>query len=413
MAKIAIMGHGVVGSGVAELLRKNSTNISQRIGQSIEISKILDLREFKNLPYSDLFTKNFDDILKDDEISVVVETIGGLNPSYEFTKSLLKSGKSVVSSNKELVAQKGDELLSIAKKNHVNYLFEASVGGGVPIIRPIYSCLAANKIEYICGILNGTTNFIITKMLEDGLSFEESLALAKDKGYAEKDPTDDINGADSNRKICILASLAYGTHIYPHEVCQSGIECIELADVDFARSIGCVIKLIGKARRLENGKISIMVCPAFVSNSSKLASVSGVYNAILVKGDAVGEVLFVGQGAGKMPTASAVVADIIRIVRAGKTFISQFWKPSNGSTVQAHEQYESRFYLRLKARDAKEAREFVLKNYKSPVFLSRPGQPADEIALTTGNMLESEIKCLADLFSSHRIKQLSKLIILN
>ena len=413
MARIAIMGHGVVGSGVAELLMENSVNISERIGQSIEISKILDLREFNNLPYSDLFTKNFDDILNDDEISIVVETIGGLDPSYEFTKSLLKSGKSVVSSNKELVAQKGDELLSIARKNHVNYLFEASVGGGIPIIRPMYSCLAANKIEYICGILNGTTNFIITKMLEDNLSFDQALLLAKEKGYAEKDPSDDINGADSNRKICILASLAYGTHIYPHEVYQSGIECIKLADVDFARSIGCVIKLIGKARRLENGKISIMVCPAFVSNSSKLASVSGVYNAILVKGNAVGEVLFVGQGAGKMPTASAVVADIINIVRAKKTFISQFWKSSNGSVVLEPQKCESRVYLRLKANDVKKAKEFVLKNFKSPVFLSRPNQPTDEIALTTGNMLESEVKDLTDLFLNQGIKQLSKLIILD
>ena len=305
MVKIAIMGHGVVGSGVAEVLRTNSDNIYNHLGQSVEISKILDLREFRNLPYSNLFTKSFDDILNDNDISIVVETIGGLNPSYEFTKALLKSGKSVVSSNKELVAQKGDELLSIARENHANYLFEASVGGGVPIIRPIYSCLAANKIEYICGILNGTTNFIITKMIEDGLSFDQALSLAKEKGYAEKNPTDDITGADSNRKICILASLAYGNHIYPHEVWQSGIECIELADVDFAKSIGCVIKLIGRAKRLENGKISIMVCPAFVPNSSKLAAVSGVYNAILVKGNAVGEVLFVGRGAGKMPTASS------------------------------------------------------------------------------------------------------------
>ena len=413
MAKIAIMGHGVVGSGVAELLRENRANIFERVGQFIEISKILDLREFNNLPYSDLFTKNFDDILNDDEISVVVETIGGLDPSYEFTKSLLKSKKSVVSSNKELVAQKGDELLSIARENHVNYLFEASVGGGIPIIRPMYSCLAANKIEYICGILNGTTNFIMTKMLEENLSFDQALLLAKEKGYAEKGPTDDINGTDSNRKICILSSLAYGIHIYPHEVHQSGIECIKLADVDFARSIGCVIKLIGKASRLENGKISIMVYPAFVSNSSKLASINGVYNAILVKGNAVGEVLFVGQGAGKMPTASAVVADIINVVRAKNAFISQYWKSSNGSAVLDHGKCESRFYLRFKADNANKAKDFVLKNYKSSVFLSRPDQPADEIALTTGHMLESEIKDLIDLFSNHNIKLLSKMIILD
>ena len=283
----------------------------------------------------------------------------------------------------------------------------------MPIIRPIYSCLAANKIEYICGILNGTTNFIITKMIEDGLSFDQALSLAKEKGYAEKDPTDDITGADSNRKICILASLAYGSHIYPHEVWQSGIECIELADVDFAKSIGCVIKLIGRAKRLENGKISIMVCPAFIPNSSKLAAVSGVYNAILVKGNAVGEVLFVGRGAGKMPTASAVVADIIDIVKAQKTLVSQYWKPSNGSVVESHEKCGSKFYLRLKVGDSEKAKQFILKNYKSATILSRPNQPKDEVALTTGYMLESEIQDITNLFSDNNIKQLSKLIILD
>ncbi len=413
MIKIAIMGYGVVGSGVAEVLSMNHDIISSRAGQEIEIAKILDLRSFDDSPYAELFTKDFNDILNDKSIKIVAETIGGLDPSYEFTKKLLKAGKSVVSSNKELVAQKGDELLSIAKENNVNYLFEASVGGGIPIIRPLHSCLAANKIEWIQGILNGTTNFIMTKMIEEKLSFEQALLLAQKLGYAEKDPTADIGGADANRKICILASLAYGKHVYPHEVHQYGIEDVTLADVAFAQSMGCVIKLIARAKKLENGKISMMVCPAIIPVSSKLASINDVYNAILVKGNAVGEVLFVGAGAGKMPTASAVIADIVDAVKANNTSISQYWAPSCESAVSNYREDVIKFYLRLQADDVEAAKEFILNNYTTPIILSRLDQPENEIAFKTDFMLEDDVKKLTISLTEKGFKQLSKIRILD
>lgn len=412
MVNIAIMGHGTVGSGVVEVLKLNEDNIYLRAGQKIRITKILDLREFNDLPYSDLFTKDFNDILNDDSISIVVEAMGGLKPSYEFTKALLKAGKSVVTSNKELVAQKGDKLLAIAKENNVNYLFEASVGGGTPIIRPLHFCLAANQIEYIQGILNGTTNFIMTKMVKDNFSFEQALELAQKKGYAEKDPTADIGGADANRKICILASLAYGKHIYPHEVHQYGINDITLADVEFAKSMGCVIKLIGRASKLENGKVSIMVCPVFLPVSSKLAKIDDVYNAVVVKGNAVGEVLFVGAGAGKMPTASAVMADVIYAVKAENTSISQYWSPSDGMVVSNYRNDIMRFYLRLQVDDVEKAKEFIFEKYESPVILSRINQPDDEIAFKTDFMLEDKVKKLTEELADNGFKQLSKLRII-
>lgn len=413
MVNIAIMGHGTVGSGVVEVLKLNEDNICSRAGQKIRITRILDLREFKDLPYSDLFTKDFNDILNDDSISIVVEAMGGLEPSYEFTKALLKAGKSVVTSNKELVAQKGDKLLAIAKENNVNYLFEASVGGGTPIIRPLHFCLAANKIEYIQGILNGTTNFIMTKMVKDNFSFDQALELAQQKGYAEKDPTADIGGADANRKICILASLAYGKHIYPHEVHQYGINDITLADVEFAKSMGCVIKLIGRATKLENGKVSIMVCPVFLPVSSKLAKIDDVYNAVVVKGNAVGEVLFVGAGAGKMPTASAVMADVIYAVKAENTSISQFWSSSDGMVVSNYRDDIMRFYLRLQVDNFEKAKEFIFDKYESPVILSRMNQPDNEIAFTTDFMLEDKVKRLTEELEDNGFKQLSKLRIID
>ncbi len=413
MVNIAIMGHGTVGSGVVEVLNINADNICSRAGQQIRITRILDLREFNDLPYSDLFTKDFNDILNDDSISIVVEAMGGLNPSYEFTKALLQAGKSVVTSNKELVAQKGDKLLAIAKENNVNYLFEASVGGGMPIIRPLHFCLAANKIEYIQGILNGTTNFIMTKMVKDNFSFDQALELAQKKGYAEKDPTADIGGADANRKICILASLAYGKHIYPHEVHQYGINDITLADVEFAKSMGCVIKLIGRATQLENGKVSIMVCPVFLPVSSKLAKIDDVYNAVVVKGNAVGEVLFVGAGAGKMPTASAIMADVIYAVKAENTSISQSWDSSDGMVVSNYREDIMRFYLRLKVDDIEKAKEFIFEKYESPVILSRINQPDDEIAFKTGFMLEDKVKKLTEELENNGFKQLSKLRIID
>ena len=248
MVQVAVMGHGVVGSGVVEVLTKHAENIAKRAKEEICVKKILDLREFPDSPYADKFTKSFDEILNDPEIRVVAEVMGGLHPAYEYTKQLLEAGKSVVTSNKELVARKGAELLAIAQKKNVNYLFEASVGGGIPIIRPISQCLAANDVQAIAGILNGTTNFILTKMIREQMTFSDALALAQKLGYAERNPAADIEGQDACRKICILASLAFGRHVYPEQVHTEGITQITLADVDYAESWGGVIKLIGQVK---------------------------------------------------------------------------------------------------------------------------------------------------------------------
>ena len=311
MIYTAVMGHGVVGSGVAEILINHNSLVNQKIKDEISIKYILDLRDFDNLSYSDKFIKDFEIIANDDDVKIVVEVMGGVNPAYDFVKRCLLAGKSVVTSNKELVAAKGAELLKIANENNVNFLFEASVGGGIPILRPMAQCLAANEITEVKGILNGTTNYILNKMIVDNMDFESALLLAQEMGFAEKNPAADIEGHDACRKICILAALAFGKHVYPDQVFTQGITDITLTDVEYADSFDCAIKLIGCAKRLSDENISASVKPMLVSRSHILSDVDGVFNAIMVTGDAVGDVMFYGKGAGKMATASAVVADVI------------------------------------------------------------------------------------------------------
>ena len=355
MFQIAVMGHGVVGSGVVEVFYKNRKSIEKRAGKEMEIKYILDLRDFPGLSYSDKFIKDFDTIVHDEDVKVVVEVMGGLHPAFEYVKRCLEAGKSVVTSNKELVAEKGAELLAIAKSRNVNFLFEASVGGGIPIIRPLNQCLAANEIDEIAGILNGTTNFILTKMIREGMAFADALKLAQELGYAEKDPTADVEGIDACRKICILASIAFGKHIYPEHVYTEGISKITLEDVAYAEAWGGVIKLIGRTKRDENGKVTIMVSPAMVSHESQLASVSDVFNGILVRGDATGDVVFYGKGAGKLPTASAVVADVIDCVKNWGVYKSPFWVDEADDGVLDYLQTEIAFYLRIKCDDKAKA----------------------------------------------------------
>ena len=316
--QIAVMGFGTVGSGVVELIDMNSEIIAKSCGQeNISVKYILDIREFPGSKYQEKIIHDFEIIANDPEIGVVVETMGGINPAFGFIKKCLESKKSVVTSNKELVAMKGFELLSIARENNVSFMFEASVGGGIPIIRPLSRCLAANKIEAIAGILNGTTNYILTQMIDKGESFETALAAAQTLGYAEKDPTADVEGFDALRKICILASIAYDMHVYPKQATAEGITKITLSDVAYADRAGFVIKLIADVRALENDKICAQVSPALVKKSSQLAAVNGVFNACLIRGNAVGDVVLYGQGAGKMATASAVVGDVIDCICCG------------------------------------------------------------------------------------------------
>ncbi len=351
MVNIAVMGHGVVGSGVAEVLINNCDTITKNAKNEINIKHILDLREFPSLTYSDKFTKNFEDIINDEEVLIVAEVMGGLNPAYDYVKRCLQAGKSVVTSNKELVAAKGAELLKIAAEHNVNFLFEASVGGGIPILRPLSQCLAANKITEIFGILNGTTNFILTKMICDNFSFQDALKLAQDLGYAERIPDADVLGHDACRKICILASLAFGRHVYPENVYTKGITEITLDDVDYADKLGYVIKLIGHAQDLDNGKIAANVYPALVCKDNMLAGVRDVYNAVMVCGNAVDDTLFYGKGAGKLPTASAVVADIIDCAKHLKARKYLYWEDSKDNFVEAKENLVTRLYVKLSGAD--------------------------------------------------------------
>lgn len=327
MAKVAIMGYGTVGSGVYDIIKTNSDKLSRSAnGESVDIKYILDIRDFDDHPEKELFTKEFNDILNDDEVSVVAEVMGGLHPAYEFTKSLLEAGKSVVTSNKELVATYGTELLEIARGKNVNYFFEASVGGGIPIIRPMHQCLTANNILKIAGILNGTTNYILDQMIRKGKTFETALKDAQNNGFAERNPAADIEGHDACRKIAILASLASGKMIDYNDIDTDGITNITLDDVKYAAAMDSVIKLIGYAQFDENGKAYSIVSPMVIKNSSPLAGVDGVFNAIMVTGDCVGDVMFYGKGAGKLPTASAVVADVVDAVKHSDRSKKIFWE---------------------------------------------------------------------------------------
>ena len=333
MINVAIMGHGVVGSGVAEILIHHRSRIEKAVKDDVNVKYILDLRDFDGLSYSDKFIKDFNLILNDSEINVVAEVMGGLNPAYDFVKKCLESGKSVVTSNKELVAAKGAELIKIAGEKNVNFLFEASVGGGIPVLRPMIQCLSANEIKSVKGILNGTTNFILNKMIVDNMDFDSALKLAQEKGYAEKDPTADIEGHDACRKICILAALAFGKHVYPEQVKTEGITNITLRDVEAADTLGYVIKLIASTEKLSDGKITANVRPTLVSRECILSNVDGVFNAVMVDGDMTGEVVFYGKGAGKEATASAVVADIIDCAKHIKSRKYLSWEDGEDSYV--------------------------------------------------------------------------------
>ena len=341
MINVAVLGFGTVGSGVVEII--NGKDFSGKTGQDINVKKVLDIRSFEGSPYGHLVTADFESILNDDEISIVVETMGGTNPAYDFTKRSLLAGKSVVTSNKELVATHGTELLQIARDKNVCYMFEASVGGGIPIIRPLGNCLAANDINWIMGILNGTTNYILTKMINDGESFENALADAQEKGYAERNPSADVDGIDACRKIAILASLAFGKHVDSNQISTEGITKISLDDVAYAHKIGHSIKLVGQCKKVGD-KVFAKVSPLMLPESNPLSDVEGVFNGILVNGSATGDVMFYGKGAGKLPTASAVVADVIDIV-SHKGLGAPFW--SAGGELTGKNPDSIKLYVRV------------------------------------------------------------------
>lgn len=310
MVKIAILGYGTVGSGVFEVVRRNKDAIINKIGEEVEVKYVLDLKKFENDPVTEVLTDNFEDIVNDTEIKVVCETMGGVKPAYEFTKRALESGKSVCTSNKELVEKHGPELLKIAKANNCSYLFEASVGGGIPIIRPLRTSLAQEEIQSITGILNGTTNYILTKMETEGLAFKAVLRRAQEKGYAEKNPDADILGFDACRKIAILTSLAYGKNVDYADITTEGITAITDTDFAYTKKMGATIKLFAKSLK-KDGKYYALVAPFVVMPENPLYAVNGVFNAILINCNMGGETMYYGKGAGKLATASAVVADVL------------------------------------------------------------------------------------------------------
>lgn len=387
MAKIAVLGFGVVGSGTVELFYKNKNKIIEKAGTDLDIKYILDIRDFPGSPFEGKFTKDINDILNDDEVTLVAEVMGGVNPAFDFVKSCLERGKSVVSSNKELVAKKGAELLRTAKEHNCNFLFEASTGGAIPIIRPLHQCLAANDITAVAGILNGTTNFILTKMINENMPFAEALSTAQKLGYAEKDPTADVEGHDACRKICILSSLVFGKHVYPEWVHCEGISSITAEDAQYAENWGGAVKLIGSVKRTADGKILPIVRPAFVCGANQLSNVNDVFNGIMVYGDAIDQVMFYGRGAGKFPTASAIVADLIDAAKMKGTSISQVWEDSkDNSFIADYKEDVLPFYVRVQGVSKDKAKEV----FGEVEFLTRENCPADEIAFITPEIKEKD-----------------------
>lgn len=353
MIKVAILGHGTVGSGVYEVFDMNAAKIAKSVGQPVEVKYVLDLRDFSHLPYGSKFVSDFSIIENDPEVTVVAEVMGGVGAAYEFTKRCLMAGKSVCTSNKELVATRGDELLKIAEENNVNYLFEASVGGGIPLLRPMMQCLAANEIVEIRGILNGTTNYILTQMIQNGVAFDDALKQAQANGYAEKDPTADIEGHDACRKISILADLAFGDKFNPDEVPCEGITKVKLEDIEQAEKLGYAVKLIGRAVKCDDGKVYAYVAPHLIDKHHPLASVEDVFNAIMIDGNATGDVMFYGKGAGKLATASAVVADMMDSIAHSEKRRDVSWGSGEKHLLKSIDTLSSKWYVRMQGETGK------------------------------------------------------------
>ncbi len=383
MIKVSVLGYGTVGSGVVEILRENHDIIQKRVGEELQLKYVLDLRDFPGDPVEQVLVHDFQIIADDPEVQIVVETMGGLHPAYEFVKTCLERGKSVCTSNKALVAAYGPELLELAKSRNANFLFEASVGGGIPIIRPLKTSLAPDEIQEISGILNGTTNYILTKMTEEGLDFDTVLKDAQEKGYAEKDPTADVEGYDACRKIAILTSLAYGKQLDFEDIYTEGITKITKRDIAYGKKLGGKIKIFGSSRKIGD-KVSAMVAPALIDAQHPLYSVDGVFNAILVKGNMVGDVMFYGQGAGKLATASAVVSDVMDCSKHVNVNINTLWDAEKLDLVPM-EDARSKFFVRVSGAP-EENREKVTAAFGSvqPV----DGGYGDEYAFVTEEITE-------------------------
>ena len=392
MINVAVLGYGTVGSGVVEVIEKNKDMVNKKSAQELKVKYILDLRDFPGDPYEDKVIHDFNTILHDDSVTIVCETMGGVGAAYQFTKQALERGKSVCTSNKELVAKHGPELLQIAREHNCNYLFEASVGGGIPIIRPLNYSLTAEKIEAINGILNGTTNYILSKMEKEGADFAAVLKEAQDKGYAERNPEADVEGYDTCRKIAILTSLVAGKTVDFHKIHTEGITGIEPTDFAYAKKLDATIKLLAVSRETEDG-YQISVAPYLLKKENALAGVNDVFNAVAVCGNTLGDTMFYGRGAGKLPTASAVVADVVECARHLQKTVRCLWEEGEAKVADFDSQ-EGRFFVRV----LKKARADVEKVFGAvvPVVLD---SALEEFAFVTESMQEAEFeKCREQIF---------------
>lgn len=382
MIKIAVMGYGTIGSGVVEVLDINKNNIAKRAGKEIEVKYILDLRDFPGDPIQDKIVHDYKTIVEDPEVRIVVETMGGVEPAYTFVKAMLEAGKHVTTSNKALVAAKGAELIALAKEKNVNFMFEASVGGGIPIIRPLNSCLTADEIEEITGIVNGTTNYMLSKMTDEGVEFEAALKDAQAKGYAEKDPTADVEGYDSCRKIAILTSLVCGQQVDFEDIHTEGITKISATDIRYAKAMGRSIKLLATSKKTKDG-YAAMVAPYLLSPANPLFSVSDVYNAIFVHGNVLGDAMFYGSGAGKLPTASAVVADIVEMAKHLEINIAVEWS-SKKMQLSDYKELENQFFVRTSS-----AKEDIEKTFQNVSYVEL-SDATGEVGFVTETMTEAD-----------------------
>ncbi|MCM1273459.1 MAG: homoserine dehydrogenase [Clostridium sp.] len=402
MINIAVLGYGTVGSGVVEVINKNHSSINKRAGEEINIKYVLDLRDFPGDPVTEILVHDYNVILKDDEVEIVVEVMGGINPALQFTRDALLAGKSVCTSNKELVAAHGAELLAIAKEKGVNFLFEASVGGGIPIIRPLNQSLTADEITEITGILNGTTNYILTKMTEDGSDFETVLKSAQEMGYAERNPEADVEGYDACRKIAILASLAYGKQVDYEDIYTEGITAVTKQDIAYSQKLKTSIKLLGTSKVID-GKLYALVAPFMIGEEHPLKNVNGVFNGIYVDGNMLGGTMFYGKGAGKLPTASAVVSDVIDAAKHKGTNIMTIWDTQK-VTLGDISDYKCNYFVRISIHGTDEdVVKAVREAFPDAVILE--SADIEEFAFMTGVVSGREFdKKIADFHVISRIR---------
>ena len=391
--KVAVMGYGTIGSGVVEVLEVNKELITKRAGEPVEVKHILDLRDFPGDKYESCLIRDYKQIVEDEEIGVVVETMGGVEPAFTFVKAMLEAGKHVTTSNKNLVAEKGAELIAIAREKGVNFMFGASVGGGIPIIRPINKCLTGDRIEEITGILNGTTNYMLTRMAEEGVSFEEALKDAQDRGFAEKDPTADVEGFDPCRKIAILTSLVCEQQVDYKDIYTEGITKITTEDFAYAKAMKKNIKLLASSKEVKD-TYRCMVAPFMLSGAHPLCNVSGVFNSVFVHGNMLGDAMFYGSGAGKLPTASAVVADIVDMVNHKNTNIFIDWNPEKIELIN-YKESENAFFVRTTSDKTEIERVFGKVEYVEGIVEGEMGFVTDVMTEAAFDEKASEIQMIS------------------